>query len=243
MPHGTADWNVTAGQQTVFRLTDLAEHAVRLGSVNSFERAGDVIAIEDFEAGFVGVSTVVGGSGALVDLHTGRTRSGLFAARLVAGSNGSHLAAVAKDTPIIDLSAFGFEASFSLPGSVEYVRLEISLYTGAVIQQYQVRWDDANNRIEYRNSAAAWVTLATGVSLSTVGKLFHTAKLVISATEGEYVRLRLGDATYSMSGIAGSSAADATLPFMETGVILDGRPGNNDTLYVDDLIVTQNEPV
>jgi len=49
--HGTPDWGVTAGARTVYQMTDLGELAVRLGSIVTHDRRGDVIFLEDFEEG------------------------------------------------------------------------------------------------------------------------------------------------------------------------------------------------
>jgi len=51
MAHGTPDWGVTASKKTIYSLHDMGELAVRLGSIVSFDRRGDVIFSDSFQNG------------------------------------------------------------------------------------------------------------------------------------------------------------------------------------------------
>lgn len=242
MAHGTPDWAVTSGARTVFQLTDLAEHAVRLGSIDSYERAGDVLALEDFENGLGGVEALYFAEDARVELTTAVRRSGLFGVRMVGAADGLSASSITKAVPFAGRSNFGVEVSFYLGGGIGYLYWILSLLDGANESAYQVRWDDLNERLEYYNEIYGWTAFATGVDLAEGAALFHTAKLVLASEETEYLRFRLDDTTYSLAGVAAAQVANPALPLLAASVWLYGRAGANNSVVVDDLIITQNEP-
>ena len=51
MARSGPDWGLRGGKATVFPLTDMAELAARLRSIDVYDRAGDVIALDDFQSG------------------------------------------------------------------------------------------------------------------------------------------------------------------------------------------------
>ena len=84
---------------------------------------------------------------------------------------------------------------------------------------------------------------ASDVSLSITATLFHTMKLVVDMEKKVYGRLILDDTSYSLAAIAALAVADVTIPAVRFRVNLIGRAGNNDLIYVEDVILTQNENV
>ena len=51
MAHGHPDYGGAAPLATVYTLQDLAELAARLGSIDVFDRRGNVLLLDDFESG------------------------------------------------------------------------------------------------------------------------------------------------------------------------------------------------
>ena len=92
-------------------------------------------------------------------------------------------------------------------------------------------------------TAGALVTFATGLDLVDLNRLFFASKLVFDSAARQYIRFRLNNQTYSLAGIPGWVFADATAPHLEAMFRVVSRAGFNDQLLVDDVIVTQNEPV
>lgn len=242
MAHGTPDWGVTAGGRTVYQMTDLAEHAVRLGSPVSYDRRGDVLWLDDFRSGLAKFVTVTQGEDSVVDLSTARARNGHFSARLVAGSDGNRLARLQKRVPLPVLSVLGLEYSFSLASTIEFLRTYIVVLTGSQEQDFEFRWRDTDDDLQYRDANDAWQTFATGVALHQHATLFHSLKLVFDPFDIEYVRLHLGPTVYSLKGFTAQRYGSDAVPRLDFFIEMGGREGYNDTVYLDDLILTQNEP-
>ena len=171
-----------------------------------------------------------------------RARNGRCGALLTAGSDGGKSAEIVHYSPFMVLGRFGFEFSFALGGIISALEQILHVYDGTNLTRYQVKWDDATNTLAYYRAGPGYTTFATGVDLSMQTTLFHTAKVVVDAVAGKYVRFILDDKEYDLSGISGRVIADSTLPVILVDALLEGNAGDNDTLYVDDAVLTQNEP-
>lgn len=243
MAHGTRDWGITAGARTTFQLTDLAEHAVRLGSPDSFERAGEVMFLDDFEAGLARWTATAFGTGAGVELSTARVRNGLLAALLTAGSDGGEAVQMRHTVAVPTLASLGCEVSFN-PGSwILSFQLDINAYDGANLHAFGVRWVQASQELEYYDETYSWTPFATGVVLPADAETFTTMKLVADPDASEYTRLRFNATTYDMAGLSPVVVASGLPVAIAFQLRLNGRAANNDFVYVDDVILTQNEPV
>lgn len=243
MAHGTPDWGVTSGAKTVFQLTDLAEHAVRLGSIDLFDRGGDVVFLDGFEDGLNPWVAVTNGTGAAVAIVTTPVRDGAQAVRLTGGSDGVRVASVRKDLAAPELLTLGAEMAFHLDGQIESLEIDLDVFDGANLTRFNVRWLDSADALQYRDSNDVWVTFASGLSLSTTGNLFHILKLVADASLGEYVRVRLNNRVYTLEGVPARISASAALPRFLVEIRLISLLGQNNRAVIDNVIVTQNEPV
>jgi len=243
MPRDLPDWGAQSSQATVHEVTDLGELAVRLGSIVTHDRRGDVIWFDGFEDGLLKWTTATFGTGAAVDLSVVRARNGLFAARLVAGSDGGQAARLDKTIPFPVVSPMGAEFSFMLQQNIDNLQFVFDLFDGVDVTQYLITWSDVNNNLLYQDSAGDNQVLASTIDLSQVVSLFHTIKLVVDMESSEYGRLILDQTSYSLSDIAGFVSADVTSPAVRIRINLIGRADSNDIIRVDDVILTQNENV
>lgn len=242
MAHGTPDYGITAGRVTTYQLTDLGELAARLGSPVTFDRRGDIIWWDDFECSLNKWNTAISGTGASAAVSTERARNGENSAKLVAGSTGATNAGLTHRQPIPVLSSLGYEISFCAASEVSWLQWDLEIYDGANVRSYLIRWRDDLNELHYYNAAAAFVPFASIGQLRRDPTLFHTAKLVVDALAGQYRYFMLDSTVYSLAGIVANATPTATEPHMSIAIINFGRAGLNDTVYVDDAILTQNEP-
>ncbi len=243
MPRDLPDWGAQSSQATVHEVTDLGELAVRLGSIDRFDRRGDVIWMDDFQDGLGKWITGVSGTGAAVDLSFNRVRNGMLACRLKAGSDLTHQALIYRELPFPVLSGMGLEVSFQLPPATDEVQFQFPIWDGVNFHDFRFIWSDTLNELQYRDEDDNHVAFATGVDLSIVSSLFHIAKLVIDAENKEYARVILDDTAYPLAGKTPSLLASAELPKIRARIENHGRAGSNDVVYLGDVIITQNEPL
>lgn len=242
MAHGTPDWNRTAGITTTFQLNDLGEAVVRLGSIVTHDRRGDVIWLDSLESGFQKWEISLGGTGAAAAISQARARNGASSVLLTGGSDVNQSVTLVHDLPLPVSGRLGAEGSFNHDSTIEKVEIAVLVYDGTNVTTFRAGWSETDSEVIYLSAPATFTAIATGVALPQSATLFNSLKLVLDTSLGEYVRVILNQTTYSLSGISGVSNADASNPHQRVLIILTSREGQNDIAYVDDIIITQNEP-
>lgn len=241
MAHGTPDYNLTNAPATTFRVSDMGELAVRLGSIVNFDRRGDVVWLDDFEHTTGHGSFGAGGLGAASAHSTGAAKSGDQSLLLTAGSNGARTALLQKALPAPVPGPIGNESSWLLGSDAERFSVATQFNDGATVQIFEVRYVYADQAFYYLNAAGAYVALTPGVRLFPAAIDWASVKLVVDLRTAAYVRLQVNDRTFTLPGVAGQTMAIAATPYLLTTWTLVGRAGFNDTAFVDDVIITQNE--
>ena len=249
MAHGTPDWKRSSGIQTTYQISDVGESAARLGSIDRFDRRGDAVNLEDYEGSIAHWNITTAGLGAGVTRVVTHARSPTHSAQLVGGSNGAAYALLGHGLPVPVNSQLGVELHFCVEADILEFRLIATLYDGVNVQYAHVRYLDADplggpdlHYLQYFDAGGGWTTIATGIDLSKTANLFHALKLVWDPVTPEFVRCILDSTEYNLAGIAVNTALSAVQPYLLTAGYCGSRAGNNDTVWLDDVIVTQNEP-
>jgi len=242
MAHGTPDWGWTGPKETTYALDDLGEHAVRLGSPHLWDRRGDVLYSSDFRDGMGMLYGGVSGLGAVVNLWTGASRQGAYSVRLLTGSTANWSANIAGMLPLPVSSRIGFEISFSMDPQTTMWDFEIHWLDGAYLHECQIRYDDALGTL--------WILTGMGLGqfathpyrLYEAPRPCHTFKMVADIAANTYVRCILDDALYDLLAYAPQTALNAALPRLFVMAEHMGAAAANVPAWIDNLIVTQNEP-
>jgi len=242
MPHGTPDWWGVEPTSTVHQMQDAGELAVRLGSPVTFDRRGNVVFVDGFEDGLGAYQIDYTGTGASVVLSCLESRAGAYSAKLIGGSTANNYAQVFVYRPYPVESRVGMEASFAHDGDIATLTLAQFFVVGATQYRARVRYNHAASKLQYYDSAGNWQDLATGVSLYYLVGAFHTLKVVVDLTNGEYLRVALNNTEYDMEGIAMYTAGFPFADVWQAYVEVVSSVGHNGRAYVDDVILTQNEP-
>ena len=242
MAHGTPDWGLTAGMVTTHQLTDLAELAARLESVDRFDRRGDVIAVSSFEDGLAAFGTVISVGGS-ADLTAALVRSGAFAGRLRHDGSAGASAGLFLRTAYPVLSRFGGEISFNVDSTIQDIVFSLSLSDGTTEKFFTLKWVAATETLQVRNAAGAYVDLLTGVDLVGPGAGYQTIKLVADFSSDAWVRVLLNNRSAVPSVGSFAQAAAAIAPYLALALTATGNGGAAaGQVYTDDWIMTQNEP-
>lgn len=243
MVHGQPDWSPLPPKATTFTLEDLAEHAVRVGSPVTHDRRGDVVWYTDFRHGLGDVESE-GESGYELRLVAGGpARQGSFAACLYFPSGSIGYGTILKYLPYPVLGRVGLEATFSAEAFHADWELELQLRTGAVVIQPRIRYDVVNESLGYRPSAGADVLFATGLNLQALDTSHLTLKMVADLGAREYVRCIFNEHEYSLADI---DCLTQTISLTRSFRAMVSSRNVNDLEmfgYVDNVIITQNEPL
>lgn len=227
---------------TTYTLSDMAELAARLGSICTYDRRGDVIWLDDFECINIRWNSATSGAGSSVSLSNAASRSGEQSVAISGGTEIDGAALIERYLQIPVLSRIGFEISFTVPKVDSYMLLRLYIFDGEMLHEMYVYYQRSSHGL-YLVEPAGVVRLLDTVSLFERSSCFHTIKLVGDYTTDKYIRCCLNNREYDISSYTIIESADTRAPqlCMEVRVEND-EAGSNPCYYMDDFILTQNEP-
>lgn len=242
MAHGTKDYGNVSPKETTYRLDDMAELAVRLGALPSLDRLGDIIYQEDFSHGIYNWTQLLEGVGASISLDTTHFKSSGFSAKLVAGSTAAKVAQIRMYFPYPVLSNFGLESCMTIGTDIESLIIGLSLSSGGTFYQGAIKIDPINDKIYYFSSAGAWVELVSSIDFYVDDYIYNNFKLVIDLTNIKYKRFCYNNGVKNMSGLDLYSIFVGDPDSVVVDFAAYSKAGLNGISYLDNIIVTQNEP-
>lgn len=243
MAHGHPDWGPSAAGSTIYSLQDIGELAARLGSINTFDRRGNVIHLDDFECGLRGWYCAGSGNGNDQEQSSEAARNGAFCAKLTGGSSAGLSSYIRKRLPYPVMSLLGAEISFDLEfAAVDKFYLYFDLYDGVTMHHGRIRVTASTGEVAYQDDNADYIALGTNLFYPRGGSLFNTLKVVIDFDNDLYVRIIFNNVEYDVSTAALFTEASAEEAQINLTLMVISNTGNNGEAWCDDLIVTQNEP-
>lgn len=242
MAHGTPDWWGTEPTTTVHKVSDLGELAARLGSIVTFDRRGDVVWLEDFESGLTHhwANTFPGTSAIL--LSSAYSRNGAYSAKLQTGAVSGDKAGIYRYFQVPAPRKIGVECSFSLDSHVSAIEVWAEYFDGTHYHRFAVKYLPGSDKWQYRNSGGTYSDLLTAIVYPINPMIFQTVKLVFDLDSDEYARFIANEQAEPMAGIAGQSDTSDTPASLYAHVEILTDDANVAIAYVDDFILTQNEP-
>lgn len=242
MSHGFPDYGVAAPKQTTYALSDMAELAARLGSINTFDRRGDIIWFDDFEENINKWAQVPVGVGASIALSTNAARSRAKSAKLTTGNLANDYALITRSLPVQTIGRIGFEHSFSVQGPYGYLEARLTFYSSLGEIEGALKLDLRNKRLYYHTTGDAWNLIASNVKTPAATYLFHTLKFTVDFDTQKYLRAILNNTEYDLTSYALYTNPPIAAPLINVVLKMVTDAAFNRTLYVDDVIITQNEP-
>ena len=242
MAHGRPDWGLTSATKITYPITDLGEHAARMGSIVTFDRRGDVKFLDDWRDGLDKwhfYSVVAAGTHRLTTLGM---RSGPYSLYMYPGvaSGAQHIAELSL--PYTTTTRIGLEFSIALNTLSAPAWAKLRPQSTLLGYEWGLRYNTLSNTLQYLDSTNNWATLDETLGLVDAYWNFHTLKIVGDLETGNYVRALVDGNPYDMSAIAGRSLGvwSSNRILLQLGVDYD-IDSDLATLF-DDIIVTQNEP-
>lgn len=242
MAHGHPDYGLEAPTKTIHTVTDLGELAARLSSIDTFDRRGDVVWLDDFESGLQKWELLGVGAGWSTTWSPDEARNGGFSAKLLTGPVAGRTVYMNHYQPYPVLSRMGFEFSFSRGVAWRELWLRIALYDGTYQHEAVIRWKFADSSFYYQDSGGVDVKLTPPLGIWVNVRLFNTLKLVVDFVKEEYFELIVNSQIFPLAGIK----YEKTTPFPTKELImqvgLETEVNLQALMHVEDAIITQNEP-
>lgn len=247
MPHGAPDWNKYRRESATFPVQDMAELAARLGSPVVFDRRGDVYWFDDFEHGFNRWGHTGSGTDNTQLISPDFPFHGGYSIKLTTGSTPDSEASMYTFLPYTQLGQWGLEVSFNPNFDLLYSRFTLTIYTGTYRHQASVRYDYANTRLEYLDLAGNWQTVPLSLDPDITHPYWSTIKLVADFPNDLWTRILLNDYAYPMLTPAGLpiplyAPLDDPDPALQIEIYAQGPAVGNEYTYIDNVIITRDEP-
>lgn len=219
-----------------------AELAARLGSLQVFDRRGNVQFVEDFGRGPGHWSLADDGLNGATALDPTTFLHGGYSVKLTAGSTADNWARAQRAVSYVPTTRMGAEAIFSLTGATGDVELWLSVYSGTHTYEVKVRYDYANSNLDLWDGNPDWVTIQDPFTMYTAVDLFHHIKVVWDMEEETYVRVLVNGIEYPATHVNLEAAEVVFTPLISVIFTNTGRLGANDIVNFDSIIITNQEP-
>ena len=242
MAHTLPDYSTKYKMANIFGQIDTGELAARLGSINTFDRRGNTLWYDDFEGNTL--LWLKGGSGTGHEevLSTELPCRGSQSCKLQPGNLATNTAFITKYLPLPVTSTFGLEFRVTYRPSIDRVAIYTRFYDGTTLVEPEIELDYTNDKIEYKDENGAMQDLQTNCKFNQTYNLYNMYKLVLNYTDKKYMRFSFNNTTTDISSYSFQSEASATKPSLQILIIAYAETGSADAIFVDDVILTQNEP-
>ena len=267
MARGHPDWWIQTGQFS-FADIDTAELAVRIGSPITLHRSGRVIYLTGFEIDVNDWTFFSGGVGAEAMEWWGGD-GGEAAKQPLRGSgamkltisdddddNGFYVNQAIKVLPAVWSGKLGIEMTFAIDDNVERIVLELSYDDGDTVVTGAIMIDAANSKLLYfdgdtEEDIADYTEFADmpGNTLQPpelVSLRWCNVKMILSSDLGEFTNFIFNGRSFAdeLAGVETLSASSSVTAFerLKIGIHAFGDDNSQGVLYVDDVILTQDEP-
>lgn len=242
MAHGGPDWGTEGPVSTIYSIQDLGELAARLKSIVTFDRRGNVIALDDFESG-LSQWRLDGGPGYEITWNSQYSRGGAFSCKIQTAAPSGSQAWITKYMPYPVLTPSGVEFSFSGEQNWAYLTIDMILQTTLEIRRAGIRYNHSTSKLQYTNAFPVWHDIPDLDYASVIRPYaFDTLKVVVDFTTLKYKRLIINDREVDLSAYSGYTTAVGGTPVLNVDITLQANATGTAIGYIDGVIITQNEP-
>lgn len=220
-----------------------AELAARLWSINTYDRRGNIVFMDNFDEPVLKWNPITVGDGSSIALSTLYSRVAGNSVKLAVGTGADFYAVIYKYLPLPLKTKLGVEASFTIPSNIDRLGITVDIYTGNEFHESGFFYSRTDELL-YVNLAAGNHIVDTAINPYASNYLFHNMKLVIDYDTNKYMRVLFDHKEYDISDVA--YGVTVPHPWGTSLVIALWAINNNvgtPVVYADDVICTQNEPL
>jgi len=241
--HGAPDDSDVRIDVPSYRVDDQAELAVRLGSAVIYSRSGSVMYIDTFDQGFNSWSVLTEGDGSAVVLSNESSYGGSVCCRIDTGTGSSPYAAIYKMLPTVIGETLGLQFCIGLSGDIDYIDFVSAYGIDNTLLTSVIRYSLEDYTLSYLSAIGTYVVFASDVVLYSGDYAWHNIKFVIDLSLGCYLRCLVDSSEYSMTGLYALKGGWTDAVFNQVYIKVYGLGVENAIGYVDNVILTYNEPI
>jgi len=245
MPHGLPDFGIAEAKETTYNLTDLADLAVRLGSIVEYDRRGDVVYLDDYEAPILRYEEKIT-PGSTVKLSSLAAQSGAQSARFITPAIAGRWCRTLYSLQPMASGKHGAKVSlnfYKMHITDCYYEMKMFLDDRDATREAGIRINPFAKTLEYFNSGGGWTTFETGVlPYASEVAIFHALKLVVDFTTLKYVRFLFDIWSWDVSDYSFYKVANGEQLLLGVKMTVFDTAGAGLSVLQDNFVYTINEP-
>ncbi len=242
MPRGQPDYGLYTQTLVASGISDPGEAAARLGAINVYDRRGWTVWMDDFEAPGLKWLPVTAGEGAAPVLSAVNAWVGVQSAYLYVGAATEDHSGIRRYFPLVRRGRLGIEFWTNLLNHLNaYLQLYVTIADGANFSTAILRLDRLA-RTATIVTPAEDIIVATYWCPSSVLTEFIPVKLVVDMDTDRYTRLMIGPEEVDLSAHLLVPLLATTDKLLHITLELLGSASGTGYAYIDNFILTQNEP-
>jgi hypothetical protein len=220
----------------------MGELAARLGSIVTYDRRGDVVFYDDFSCGLSGWYTFSTPDSPEPRIVAYPAVRGRYAVRIETCATNGETSYLVRNIPHPALSRIGLEVAFIPTSGTYWFMISLLRCTGTTMFEYSAWYEHATGKVWIGALGGNWILVGTPGVQSTFYNNFVSMKLVVDLLAGRFTRLLFNQHRYDVSGYSSYSVSNPTPAVLGVRLMLLNWANSMSMVYVDDVIVTQNEP-
>jgi len=218
-----------------------AELAARLGSIVCADRRGQVVFLESFANGLSPWVPFGGGTGAAVALDPTSYMSSGYSVKLTGGSDDTRVAWIIHRRQLTPLGGVGVSGHVAVPSDIVYFTVFLRIATGTHLYVVALQLDYAALDLRIYNSSAGWTKIGDVKVLYPGAQVYNWWKIVGDLLGERYIRAMWNDVEFDIGSHALYAQASSAKPCLYVNLEVCSRAGYNDSVYVDNIVVTVAE--
>jgi hypothetical protein len=148
---------------------------------------------------------------------------------------------VEKVVPLITAAQIGVEWVLVADANDIEAGIDLRLLNGTEHTRYGLQYDYVDDTLDRRDDAGAYVTVDATVVTAFGTYIWQHFKFVVDPVAREYVRGRLGDQEYDLSGLGGEQSVGTAFRGISINLLSLDTAGAGAAAYFGLLVVTVNE--
>lgn len=243
MGHGGPDWGTAGPLSTVYTIEDMAELAARLGSIDVYDRRGNIVFLEDFEGPLLNWAATGGGVNEEQRLYNESAYQGCQCVYLRPGDDVEDYSQIARRFQVARNQRYSLETRFYHFYGKAAMTVRLIVYEG--FKKYTGVWqyDSKAEELLIQLGEDDWKVIDTGIKAGLAFSEWYPSKLVVDSQTNKYVRGLFLGKEYDLSEEAlwpDDVAIETHL--ISVSIIVVNALGVSCYALVDNIIVKQNEP-
>lgn len=244
MVHGMRDYGIYASKSTVVALEDMAELASRLGSIVTYDRKGDVVFMDDYEAPIekFGEQNAID---AETKLDSEVALSGAQSLKFTTPGITDRWAEIYYTLSPYALGKHGIKISISpyeLDAHVGFYQVFGQYFDGNNFHQFGIRLNLKDAKVQLY-LPAGWTDCIADLHIDCDLKTFwHNVKLTFDLDTGYYSKLLIDALSYDLSAYQYERDANTTVTLFTLFFTLWPKGTDKLVLWQEDFVYTINEP-